>query len=409
MGKIMKKNTKAIIISALLFSVLVIFGLIMFHQLKHGDFPGYIKYAREFSQNGYLYKIPHTLLERLIVIIRALLPANILVWISPYVKQVYDLKAFELSMFILMVMCYFSVAIIILKQLFQKRENENRKVIWMVGLATLLIMLVGPIFLFTFPNRMFLGYITGNRYDSPTYVLLKPFALLVFIFLIENLFNKWNWKKSIIMAVLVFCATLAKPNFTISIIPTLGLYLLVNFKRLKEVNWKFIFLSILFPAFIVLLSQFVINYAGDRGDRLLIAPFQAILVHVPNLYLEFILVLLSLLFPLAITILNWKKVNKQLDFQLGWLNFIIALIIGFVLAEEIYLANNNVWNSPMIAIFLIFFVTVKYWMNDLITTFEQKKKMVTTQIITTSLLGLHLICGIIYYIATLINSGIIVN
>jgi hypothetical protein len=86
--------------------VMVFFGVVMAHELKHGDFPPHIAWAKEYSENGYLYKIPHTLFAKLVVIVRALLPANLAVWVSPYAKQVYDLKDFELSTLIVVTLSY---------------------------------------------------------------------------------------------------------------------------------------------------------------------------------------------------------------------------------------------------------------------------------------------------------------
>ena len=405
-------TNKARNISILLFGILVagIFGVIMFHQLKHGDFPGYISYAREFSEVGYLYKVPHTLLERLIVIIRALLPANILVWISPLAKQVYDIKAFEISTLILMVLVYCGMAYLIVRTLLKRWKIAERPVMWFALVVTLVIMLVGPIFLFTYPQRMFVGYISPNRYDSPTYILFKPFVLLMFWGILENLFEKWDSKKSILMCLAVVCATLAKPNFTLTIIPAVGFLLLFYLKKLKKVNWLYLIFAAGLPAFIVLLGQFVINYTGDRGDRLVLDPFRSILHYVPNLYVEAAFILLSIMFPLIITIMNWKDTKNRLDFRLAWINFAIAMVIGLVLTEEINATNNNSWNSPMIAVFLLFLVTIIYYAEGMVANYRANRKWLTKRdILPGAVLALHLACGIIYYVATLLNMGIIVN
>lgn len=399
-------------VSILIFGILVagIFGVIMFHQLKHGDFPGYISYAREFSETGYLYKVPHTLLERLIVIIRALLPANILVWISPLAKQVYDIKAFEISTLILMVLVYCSVAFIILRSLLTRWKITEKPVLWFALAITLIIMTIGPIFIFTYPQRMFVGYISPNRYDSPTYILFKPFVILMFWGIIDNLFEKWDWKKSILMCLAVVCATLSKPNFTLTIIPAVGLLLLFYLKKLKKVNWLYLIFAIGVPAFVVLLGQFVINYTGDRGDRLVLDPFRSILHYVPNLYVEAAFILLSILFPLMVTIMNWKDVKGRVDFRLAWINFAIALVIGLVLTEEINATNNNSWNSPMIAVFLLFLVTIIYYAEGVVTHYRANKKwLMKREILPAVVLVLHFVCGVIYYVATLLNTGIIVN
>lgn len=389
--------------------ITLLFGLIMFHQLKHGDFPAHINWAREYSENGYLYKIPHTLFAKLVTVVRALLPANILVWISPMAKQIYDIKAFEISTLIVMVLSYLFAGLIIVQRLIHEWEVKEKKWLYFAGLAALTIMIVAPIFIFTFPDRMFLGYIMGNRYDSPTYILSKPFVLLMFIGIVDCFFDKWNWKQAFIMVFAVLCATLAKPSFTITIIPAIGLVILLNIKKFKKVNWAYFFVPLGFTAAIVLISQFIINYSGDRGDRIIIAPFESILYYVPNLFLVILFVLLSIVFPLLVTIQKWKDVKHKTGFQLAWMNFIVAMGYALIFAEEINLAVNNFWNGAMIAVFVLFFVSVSYWGGDIAKKIYNKQKLTSGQIVSGGALGIHLICGIIYFIAILTSNAVMVN
>ena len=402
-----KKRLLFIVIFSLI--ILIFFGIVMAHELKHGDFPPHIAWAKEYSTNGYLYKIPHTLFAKLVVIIRALLPANAAVWISPLAKQVYDLKSFELSTLILMSLTYLSVGLIILFRMIRDWDIKQNKFLFFSALATFSIMIVGPIFLFTFPDRMFLGYITGNRFDSPTYILSKPFVLLVFIGIVDNFFSKWNWKQGFIMVLVMMCATLAKPSLTITIIPAIGIVILLNLKKFKLVNWGYFFIPMGLTAAIVLFFQFIINYVGDRGDRIIIAPFKAILYYVPNLSMVALLIFLSIFFPLFVTIIYWRRIQSNVAFQLAWVNFFVSLAYAFIFAEEINLPVNNFWNSPMIAVFVLFFVTVTYWGKSCIEKIQNKEKLTINQIVASGILGLHIVCGIIYYCATIASTTIMVN
>ena len=404
----MNQRTRNLILFSVVVLVVVLFGMVMFHQLKHGDFPAHINWAREYSENGYLYKIPHTLFARLLTVVRALLPANLLVWISPMAKQVYDLKSYEISTLIVMTLSYLFTAGILLRRLIKEWEIKEKSVLYFAGLAVLIIMIVAPVFVFTFPDRMFLGYVMGNRYDSPTYILLKPFALLFFLNLVDNLMAKWSWKQGMLIVVIIVCASLAKPSLTVTLIPALGILLLFKLKQWEKVNWWYVIIPVGITTLLVLLSQFIINFSGDRGDRVILAPFESILVHVPNIPMVFLLILMSLLFPMAVTFLNWKEVKGELGFQLGWMNMIVALITGLLLAEEINLVVNNFWNGPMIGAFVLFFVTVSWWGRDVVKTRRQKLKLTKKQIVTSGLLALHFICGIVYYVATMLNAKVLV-
>lgn len=403
----MKENKKKLFFILFFGLITILFGFTMFHELKHGDFPAHIEFARYFSEHGYLYKIPHTLFARLVTIIRALLPANILVWISPLAKQIYDLKAFEISTLILMVLCYIWLSIIILKRLIKEYCENSNRILLFIGVLTLTIILVAPIFFFTFPDRMFSGYVNGNRYDSPTYILSKPFVLLVFLGIIDNLENKWNWKKALPIAISIICATLAKPSFTITIFPAIGLLLLFYYlKDLKRVNWLFLIFSLGIPSAIVLFGQFIINYTGARGDSIGIAPFKEILFHVPNIYLVFFFILMSITFPLLLTVFYWKEVCKLLEFRLAWINYIIGQLYGLIFIEEINFGVANFWNSAMIGNFILFFSTIKFFGKDIVDTITNRQKLTNKQIILLFLLGLHLVCGVIYLIATIMNQGV---
>jgi hypothetical protein len=41
--------------------------------------------------------------------------------------------------------------------------------------------------------------------------------------------------------------------------------------------------------------------------------------------------------------------------------------------------------------------------------YRKKQKMTKQQLITSCALGLHFICGVIYYVAKLLNTGVNVN
>jgi hypothetical protein len=387
-----------------------VFGWIMFHELKYGDYPQHIAWAKELSATGYLYKIPHPLFAKLVTMIRALLPANILVWVSAYAKQVYDLKSFEISTVILMTLSYLATGYIIVKKLLREWVDlKTNHLHWFAGISTILLMLVGPIFFFTFPERMYLGYISGNPYHSPTFILLKPFGLLVFIGLSENMLGKWDLKKALLMVFAIVCATLAKPSLTITILPALFIVLFIfNYKRLKQFNWFHLIFAVGLTSFIVLLGQFLIAYAGDRGDRIILAPFKEILFHVPNLPSAFLFLLMSIMFPLLVLIFNWQEVKNQIPFQLGWINFIIGVLSVILLSETANFGSGNFWWGPMIGVVFLFLTSFAFVVRKSIGMLQQNHTLSWREFTTLGVFVLHSICGIIYFVAVLTSSSVLV-
>ncbi len=378
-----------------------------FHYLKYGDFPQHIGWAKELSTNGYIYKIPHTLLHRLVVIVRALLPANVLVWISPLAKQVYDLKSFELSMLIVVTLSYLLTAIILLRYLLRQwHERKSPNVSWWAAGVIFVLLLVTPVYLFSIPH-MYLGYAVSNRFDNPTFNVLKPFVLLMFVSILNNLYQKWNWRNSLWMALFVLCATLAKPSFTITIIPAIGIIFFLNLKEWKKVNWFYLIFPIGLTALVVLAGQFAINYVGDRGERVLIAPFASLLHLVKDVPTIFLYLFMSLLFPLSTYIIYWRDIKSRMEFKLAGWNFIVSLAYGFLLEEEINSGSNNFWNGVDIGTFLLFAVSAGFLGNLVLQKKETRQQLTWKEIVPLVLLGAHLLCGIAYFVLSLMTNGVV--
>lgn len=406
----MKDHKKAIVLTGFMIIVLAIFGVIMAEELKLSDFPQHIAWAREYGEAGYLYRIPHTLFSKLVVIIRALLPANILIRVSVLAKQVFDLKSYEISAWILMLLSYGATAWILYKKIVSEwTKGKVTSPEWAAPLAVIVLLLVGPIFLFTFPERMYLGYISPNPYHNPTYVLFRPFVLLILFNAIDNLRAKWDWKQSALMAFWILCATLAKPNFTLTFVPTIGLMVVYYFvKKVKPVNWFYAIGPVGLTAVIVLISQFIINYAGERGDQLIFAPFTAVLNYVPNVPMAILFLLLSILFPLLVSIIYWKYASTRLSFQLVLVNFLVSLGYGYFIAERINLYSNNFGWGMMIAVFLLFFETLVIFGQQLLNRETGQGLKSWKVLVPGGALLLHLVCGVIYYISTLTIPTVLV-
>lgn len=404
----MKEKTKKYI--CLLFSgvITILFGLVTFNQLKVGDFQHHLVWARELNNSGYIYLRANILFQRLVLVIRDLLPFNFLARISVYFKQIIDIKSYDISALILMILTYLATFYLVSSFFNQNITiNNAKKKYLIISLFTLLIMLVGPIFLFTFPARQYLGYITGNPYHNPTYLLMRPFAVSFFIFSIKYLYKQTNWKMIFLCAFILFCASLAKPNFTLSFVPTLFITVLLRFKERKEINFRFLGFSVFFPCLIVLISQYIIMYTGERGDKILFAPFLAILTATPNILSVLFFSFMSLLFPLTTTILYWKKYRNELPLQLVWINFIISLLIAYLFTEQVEMNSLNFWWTPMVGIFLLFMVTFLYYIKEVLQKKQSNNKLSIKEITLSFLIFLHLSCGVIFYISSVTATSLV--
>lgn len=407
----MENKKKVAFYTVFILAVTVLFGVAMAHQLKIGDYPPHIEWAKEYSETGYLYKIPHTLFAKAVTIVRALLPANFLVRVSVLAKQVYDLKSYEISAWIVLVLSYLGAALVLIKRILKEWAGlKSKKLLWLAGAAAMVLLLFGPIFLFTFPKYMYLGYIVPNPYHNPTYILGRPFVLLMFFGIVDFLFSKWNWRQSLIMVVVISCASLAKPSFNLTILPALGLTLLIFYlKDLKKMNWYYLIFPIGLTSIALLFSQFIINYSGDRGEAILLAPFQSMSFLVPSLPQIFLRLFMSLIFPLTVSIVYWKDLKSKFSFRLAWINLLVAIAMGYLFAEQINSSSNNFWWGPMFGLTIVLFETFVPWAKKVLHDIEDKKKLTWQDILISGELFLHLACGIIYFIACYLDKALMVN
>lgn len=377
-----------------------IFGIPTFFQLKIGDFNFHIGLAKELANSGYLYLRANILFERMLLIVRDILPFNFLARTSVLIKQIIELKSFDISALFVSTGSYLLVYYILWDQFNSiLPKGENRWLRIGSALASLIVMLVGPIFLFTYPERQYFGYVNGNPYHSPTYLLMRPFALLFFVCFTDHLFTKPSWKSTLVCCGAILAATLAKPNYTLSILPSIVVTLLLLLKKYKlyELNKRLILFAVILMPIVTLISQYIIMYTGDRGDRIIFSPFEAILLQTPNVQSVVVFSFLSILFPIGILFTNWNKHKESFPFVLAWVNLVVSIIYAFCLAEQADMASLNFWWTPAIAVFILFFISIKYYWEMIIDSIQLRLKLPKKIYVLGFLLLLHLICGIIFY------------
>lgn len=400
----MKKRNKIILIILSGLAVAIIFGFVTFNQLKIGDFQPHINWARKLGEEGYLYLRANILFQRLVLVVRDLMPFNFLARISQLLKQIIDIKSYDISALIVTITAYLGTFYAVYHYIKNNTLiSESKWKTIFLSSVSLIVLLVGPIMLFSYPDRPYLGYITGNPFHNPTYLLMRPFAVLFFILTVDSLFTKFSWKKILLASFVLIMATLSKPSFTISFIPTVFIMVLIYLlqKKIKKINFRFVIFSVFLTSVIVLLSQFVIMYTGSRGDRVLFSPFEAILGMVPDLGTVIISGLLSIVFPVLTVIFYWPKIRNNLSVQLTLVNFGISLLLAYLFTEQVDMLSLNFWWTPMMAVFLLFMVTLCIYINEVIQLINAHKKIGIKELILGGILVLHIISGVLYYAISL--------
>lgn len=383
---------------ALLFmAVAFVFGIVIYRQLPVGDYQHHLEWARELSDSGYIYRPPNNLFQNLVVILRPLIPFRVFTKISPYINTLIDAKSYDITTLFLMVAAMAATALIVFKRFTDMWDTAKKKYSpWLTVGLTLVAMLVGPIFFFTMPERTYLGYITGNVYHNPTFILLKPMAMLVFYLTFRQLYSPPGWKPIVLGAVWLALATQAKPSFTITFLPAVGLLALFQIKRFRSLNWWYVIVTLALPAVVILAEQFYMTYLGADSDSIIFAPFKAILQYVPNLGSVFLFILLSILFPLLLTLFYRQQLRDDKTVLLAWLNFVVAIVIALLFSEVKNMAHLNFWWGAMVALFILFTETIGQAARLGVFDFQNQKRM-AVNIVLTGTLSLHFVCGVIYY------------
>jgi hypothetical protein len=260
---------------------------------------------------------------------------------------------------------------------------------------------VAPVMLLAFRDGQFyFGYIGLANYHNPTIHLLKPFALLSFIYAIRALTVDRNSPKSIgLCAVLVIITALIKPNYLISILPALALVIGIRWLQKRSFDWKMLLYGFYIPGLMILIVQWLIAYqVGNPGNGIIFAPFVVESAFSQSLVLKF---LLSAIFPLSVLLINRRKLLSDPELLVGWAGFLAGTLQVYLLAESgaALMFGNFRW-SGQIMLFLLFVVAARYVLKEMLLSGGMKlwEKIVLYGTYLAQFSG-----GIAYYIYCMIS------
>jgi hypothetical protein len=373
--------------------------LILFNLLLVGIFfPITYQQVIMFSESDYLahiYMARNLLLTGKLYTAGAALPHPLNAFGMIFFSQVFGLSL-EYGEIIVILLSYALLGNVIysqVKNLTDIREDWKRMII------SFGIIIAGPLFLLAgIDHKFYFGYTGFALYHNPTLILLRPFAVLLWVLILKFSFSKINTGMGIFLGILVvILATLAKPSYTICILPAIGLVLIWRKIRGQTINWWFILFGVFIPAIIVLIWQYNLAFLGSRDSGIIIAPFKVIQWMSHKIVIKF---LLSIIFPLSVSLLYIKRVIHDRAMMIAWVVFGIGFFYGYFLAEDgfsIYSANF-LW-STHITLFILFIQSIIFFLNQ---KFNGKYNLLP-RIILWSVFGGQIVCGIIYYIHCFFN------
>lgn len=240
--------------------------------------------------------------------------------------------------------------------------------------AVLALMLLGPISILEDNLRpgQANSFLFANTYHNPTVNMLKPLAILLFL-VILNLMQTAQRRRLIWLAVaaaiFTVLSTLAKPNYTIAIVPAITLVIAYSFLRPLRIPRIGLVAAVIIPAAVVLIWQFTFLYGAGhtslvRGDNssIIFAPFDYFVTinQVPFDWLLLDLVA-SILFPALIYIVYWRETRYNTALNLSWLVFLITLAQAYFFNESPDGSHGNLTWGTQIGLFILFAVSVEYF------------------------------------------------
>jgi hypothetical protein len=341
------------IAAAMLLMVLavVLYGRISWRNLHAvTDTAAHLAFARQYVETGKMLP-PHFLYQ---ILVAGLVRARLL-------------PSFELAGIVVLLLFYALTALMLYGLFYRSFHRHpwlgNAPVLFALAAAT---MLAQPVALYP---RYQIGYFWPTHHDNPGSVLAKPFSIVVFGCAAWCLSRRkrLDWKLYAGCAVAVIAGALAKPSYLICLVPAAASLAAVRLLRRKRLSVIGLIACLFGPAALVLGWQYYLTYSGNVGttlyrDEIIWAPLMVMRHHASYLGLKF---LLSILFPLIVTVAHWRRARHDPGLLLAWATFLEGAFYAYTLAEKLRaFAGNFLW-SGYAALFILYLASVIFWLREM--------------------------------------------
>lgn len=291
--------------------------------------------------------------------------------------------------FIIALLCLEATALILLFWYLPDLKKSEYP-IWKSSLLILGVMLATPVSILWFIDGfMYIGYVGITTYHNPTMYLLKPFAILQFIFAYQCYENKIILTRNYIVfsAIVSMLTAYVKPNFAICILPAMGILTVFRLLKKQYININAVLFGIGIPTILVLAWQFLVTYNDNVADGIIFSPLSSMSFRSKYLFLKFIL---SIPFPLFVLITEFKRATSDIRISLGWVSFIFGILYVYLFSEVGPRSHHgNFWWSGQITLFLLFASSTLF-----LTSLPKGRN----KIILTGMWLLQVLAGILYLI-----------
>lgn len=266
---------------------------------------------------------------------------------------------------------------------------------WHTLLLALSLNLVMPLFVeFVGPYR-YISYQAANIWHNSTYVCMKPFALMTFLYYwkLERKYREGiSLKEWLVFMGLNAVTTGIKPSFLVAFSPIMGIFLLADLLRRVPLKRILIFGSAMLPSGLVVLWQNAVLFGEETGNGMTFDPWYTFSLHA---HIPKVAVVLSAAFCGAAVLACVRDLRKDRKYLFVILMALLGFLEALCLVESGKRASdgNFLWGYSF-CLFVWFIISAVKALDYPHRTGLQKGIRVGLIL----LFGCHLYCGLEYFI-----------
>jgi hypothetical protein len=281
-----------------------------------------------------------------------------------------------------------------------------------IPLSCFALSLVSAIYAPWYSSKIYMGSSSPNPWHSPTQIMVKPFAILLFAMTVmfynrlrdsSGKFAKtvyYSRGEAVLYAVAIMFSVYAKPSFFQVLVPGLGILMVIDLIRSKGQSFLFsLKLAAAFvPGALLTCMMFFHTFLSGEGggSSVEIAPFVVWKHYTDSIPFS---TLLLLAFPLFVFVADWRSYGKSAESPLSVAILASGTLMKALLAET----GSRRWHGNFswgycIATTVIWFAAMKKFLRMMHDEELSPRAYRITACVGWTLLALHLISGIIYVI-----------
>lgn len=392
-------------LSTLFFGILL-YRLILVQNCPPQEFDSHILLAVDMEKNGVIV-VPHFLFHMLTITFHWFINLffSYETSFTRYGKTIYF--DWGVSAFLVTLMFYVILELVLFlffKKILYRFGSKAEFISFVISFS---LTIIYPIFALKYVDGMcYHGYITPSTiYVIPTQSLLKVPSLALFL-LTAELFNnngKIESKKIFFIFLLSILSGLAKPNFILIMIP--ALLIVCSICVYKKINFNAFGVIVgLISCALVLSWQYLFKFINLNNNIYnssiaLTTPFEVVSHYSDFIFLK---IILSIAFPLYVTIAFFKDTKKDFLLMYGWTLFLVGIIFASFFSETgvAKFAYNFGWCAQIGCFMLFVSATAMFFSKSIFFYSNSQMKLRFAYILFSS----HVFFGLVYYVRQFYKS-----